>query len=842
MMTPLLLTPCGHAQQGDRTGETQQPLPESLVIPESPPLSPQDSLSRFAVPQGLKIELVASEPLVQAPVMSRFGPDGRLWVVEMPGYMTDLDGSAELEPSGRIVVLEDTDRDGQMDTRTVFMDNLVLPRAVAPLNDGALIISPPDLLLARDHDNDGRADQVTVVDSTFGGLDSPEHAGNGLLFGMDNWFHCSQHPWEYRLTKDGVERRLVQPHGQWGLAADKWNNLFFTPNSYPLMSDVVPRHVLAMNPSQRDTAGTYMRVPADESVHSIRINPGVNRGYRPETLDDDFKLNSFTAACGPMIYLDTVIGAEFEGDAFICEPAGNTVEHRDMIDVPDEDPPWKAEATLGAIIASEDERFRPVNLQTGPDGAIYITDMYRGILQHKIFMTSFLRRQIIERQLQTPVDRGRIWRLVPKQDELGSIPDLSMLDDHHLVDQLEHANGTIRLLAQQSLVERTDLPPEILHKLESMSLESDLPVARAHAIWTLDGRHSLDPELLARILRQGDSALLMQALDISANHLEAPDIRMRVLEKLTDDRRAVRRRAAAAIAYASADEIIPELSQALEQAPGDRIMRSLIIAGARGHELLLLRELSWLDSWRYETTERADMTRSIIRTALRHSDPEQNLMLLEWIAAIPSDQNWLAEIAASEVVSHYRMRSADPRGIDLSTSPFDWHARIEEEGDLAGGLLRLIDAHAKWPGRPGYEPLRDDRDWSTDERRILNRGAALYANCAGCHQQSGLGIRGFYPPLADSPLVIGSPEPLLAILLKGLEGPVTIQGVTYDQPMPPAPFQTDEELAAIASFIRSSFDNDGSFVTKEDVQNARKKVEYHSGPMTVPIIDAIWPE
>ncbi len=841
MMPVLLVTPCVHAQQGDRSGETQPPLPTSLAIPDSPPLSPEDALIRFTVPDGIAIELVAAEPLVQAPVMSRFGPDGRLWVVEMPGYMTDLNGSAELEPSGRIVILEDVDQDGRMDTRTVFMDQLVLPRAVAPLIDGALIIAPPDLLLARDTDSDDVADQVTVIDSTFGGLDSPEHAGNGLLFGMDNWFHCSQHPWEYRLVDGKVERRSIQPHGQWGVAADEWNNLFFTPNSYPLMTDVAHRHVLAMNPSQRDATGTYMRVPADETVHSSRINPGVNRGYRPETLDAEFKLNSFTAACGPMIYLDTIIGSEFEGDAFICEPAGNTVEHRRMLEKPDEDPPWQAKATVGAIVASDDERFRPVGLQTGPDGAIYITDLYRGIIQHRIFMTTFLRRQIMERQLDTPVDRGRIWRLVPTQGQPRAIPDLSGMDALSLIDQLAHPNGTIRLLAQQTLVERNDLPQDALGKLEAMCLESSQPVARAHALWTLEGRGVLRTGVLEDVLDRSSPPLLLQGLDVSGNHLSSQEIRRNVLTKLADDRRDVRRRAAAAIASASAEEIIPELAAVLERNPRDRIMRSLIIAGARGHELAILRELGWMDSWQYETPERSHIARSIIRTALRHSDPEQNTILLEWIAAIPQDQNWLAMITANEVVSNHRMKSADPGRIELSASPFDWHERIEDDGDLADGLLRLIDTHADWPGRPGYKPVHDSRNWSPDERLILNRGAALYANCVGCHQSSGLGIRGFYPPLADSPLVLGPSEPLLAILLKGMEGPVTIHGVTYDQPMPPAPFQTDQDLAAIASFIRTSFDNEGSLVTPEEVEKARRNLEDHSGPMTMAKIDALWP-
>ena len=834
--------PGAYGQQGDRLGEDQPPLPHSLVIPASPALSATDALGSFTLPENVRIELVAAEPLVIAPVMSRFGPDGRLWVVEMPGYMNDLEGSEERSPSGRIIFLEDIDQNGQMDTRTVFLDGLVLPRSVAPVRNGVLVIAPPNLLLARDTDGDGTADDVISLDSTFGGLDSPEHAGNGLMYGMDNWFHCSQHPWDYRYAQGSTQRRAVQPHGQWGLAADEWNTLFYSPNSYPLMTDIVPRHVLAMNPAQQDASGTYLRIPCDQTIHASRINPGVNRAYREGTLGNDHKLTSFTAACGPEIYLDTILGEEFEGDAFICEPAGNTVEHRNLITKPDLDPPWEAQATLGAIVASNDERFRPVHLQMGPDGALYISDMYRGILQHKIFMTSFLRQQIIDRGLETPIDRGRLWRVVPATGPLRPIPDLTSMQDNDIIDLLEHPNGTTRLLAQQRIVEKETLSKESLERLEHLCLESDRLSTRAHAMWSLEGRSALSKDVLRRNLSQPSVPLILQSLDVSVAHLDHKEILQAVLGLLEHGDRHVRRRAGAALHAAPSSEIAEALAKSIDHDPADQIMRTVVIAAARGHEILILQELGWLDSWRYQNNHRAEIVRSIVRTILRQSDPAQNLNLLEWIAAIPNDQAWLADVAASELVSHQHLRSATPKAINLSTPPFDWHARIEEDGDVADGLLALIDTHTSWPGRPGYQAPVDHDSWTGQERLILNRGAALYASCVGCHQASGRGLRGFYPPLADSPLVVGHPEPLLAILIRGMEGPVTIHGVTYDQPMPPAPFQNDADLAAIASFIRSSFDNAAPLVSQSDVVNARKRLKKHTGPVTMDTIKRLWPE
>ena len=141
-----LVASTAFAQQGDRAGEEQPPLPETLEIPPAPPLDPADALGTFTVPRGLRVELAAAEPLVIAPVAMDIGLDGRLWVVEMPTYMNDVDGSRELEPVGRIVILEDTNQDGLMDKRTVFLDELVLPRAVTLVEGGVLVVAPPNLL------------------------------------------------------------------------------------------------------------------------------------------------------------------------------------------------------------------------------------------------------------------------------------------------------------------------------------------------------------------------------------------------------------------------------------------------------------------------------------------------------------------------------------------------------------------------------------------------------------------------------------------------------------------------------------------------------------------------
>ena len=156
------------AQIGDKAGEPQVQLVPDALIPAAPALTPQEELKSFRIAKGYQITLAASDPQVGDPVAAQFGPDGRLWVVEMQGYMPDLDGTTEDQPRGRVVVLEDKDGDGVFETSTVFLDNVVMPRALALHRDGVLVGAPPHLWFCRDTDGDGKADEKTEVATDFG--------------------------------------------------------------------------------------------------------------------------------------------------------------------------------------------------------------------------------------------------------------------------------------------------------------------------------------------------------------------------------------------------------------------------------------------------------------------------------------------------------------------------------------------------------------------------------------------------------------------------------------------------------------------------------------------------
>lgn len=580
------------AQNGDRAGEIQRELPEEWRLPASPPLTPAASKEAFVLQPGYRIDLVASEPLIGDPVQIAFDGRGDLWVVEMRGYMPDANGTGEMKPVGRVVKLHDQDGDGIMDEADVFLDHLVLPRGIAPAFDGLLLIEPPNLLYCRDTDGDGRADDTQVLVSGFDGLENPEHAGNGLRYGIDNFYETSQHHQSFRFRQraDGdldVETRKVPKHGQWGVARDDLGRLYYSPNSDPLIGDAFPKHYSARNTEAGGLPGVPRHVATDRSTWPIRINPGVNRGYQKATLREDGTLRTFTAACGPEVFRGTLVkGAE--GDAFVCETAGNLVKRYDLQDqngVPTATPVHEK----SEFLASTDERFRPVNLLTGPDGGLYIVDFARGIVQHRIYMTSWLRKQVEERELAAPIGMGRIWRVVDEDSATDIVrPDLTRMENFELAELMtSNPNGALRDTAQRLLVERTAL--DVSDQLRRFASDQKMASRyRLHAIWTLQGIDSIDSSIIEMLATDPDPLIREHAARVSESL--PPRLRSGPLSRLAFDKvDRVRLQAVLSIGELPSSEAMPLFDAVLAEQVEDPAIRSAIQSGLAGREVAMLR-------------------------------------------------------------------------------------------------------------------------------------------------------------------------------------------------------------------------------------------------------------
>ncbi|SFD81519.1 Cytochrome C oxidase, cbb3-type, subunit III [Chitinophaga sp. CF118] len=491
------------------TKKQNKHIADSLAIrekyAESPVLDAKTAIGHMEVEKGLEVQLVAAEPLVTVPVAMTFDEKGRMWVVEMTGYMPDTSGTGEDIPNGKVVILEDTDKDGVADSRKVFLDSLVLPRAVCLVENGLLLAEPPRLWFVEI--NDDKPGKRTLVDDKYTEGGNVEHQPNGLLRAMDNWIYNAKSDKRYRKVGNKWLKEDTHFRGQWGLSQDNYGRLFYNNNSENLLGDYFPPGLGAHNPQQRNVAGYNEKIVPDNHVYPIRATTGVNRGYMKGILDDSLRLREMTAACSPLVYRGQLLGKTYDNNVFVAEPSGNLVKRNIIQDsgyiVKGQQADHKRE-----FLASDDERFRPVSLYDAPDGALYVVDMYRGIIQHKTYLTPYLKNEIKSRNLTNPLNCGRIYRVVPAHTKVS--PVIVENDPAKLLASLDHPNGWIRDKAQQMIVDHhyTALIPALRERLHRTDAVNGL----MHALWTLEGLGVLDFTDLQLLLQQKNPYLQAQAL------------------------------------------------------------------------------------------------------------------------------------------------------------------------------------------------------------------------------------------------------------------------------------------------------------------------------------------
>ena len=524
------------AQNGDKKGEAQQSRVPAEMIPPAPPLAPADALKSFRVAPGFKIQTVAHEPDVQVPIALQFDPDGRIWVLEMRGFMPNAMGTGEDQPLGRVSILEDVNGDGAADKTKVFLDGLVMPRAFLLVRGGLLLAEPPRLWFYPIQD-DKPGERVLVdeeyareADTKLGTRANPEHSANSLTLAIDNWIYSMDHTRRYRFQNGQWIKEANPKRAQYGLSQDNYGRLFYNSNSDQLRGDLVPSHYGAKASPGARVPGVGAQIAKDQSVWPARINPGVNRGYQAGTLRNDFTLARFTAACGVSIYRGDALPYSAD-NAFLCEPSANIVR-RNVLFEKDGVVTARNAYEKAEFVASTDELFRPVNTYTGPDGALYIVDMYHGIIQHRFFLTSYLRKQAESRGLDKVTACGRIYRVTHESKPILAKPSLSKASSADLVKELAHPNGWRRDTAQRLLIERNDA--NALEALRKTATGDANPLARLHALWTLEGLKQADTPLLVTMLDDKDAKVRAAAVRVSEGSLrstasDANELRKRVL-------------------------------------------------------------------------------------------------------------------------------------------------------------------------------------------------------------------------------------------------------------------------------------------------------------------------
>lgn len=504
--------------------------PEIDIDPAAPSLSPEESMKKIYLPEGFLLELVASEPMIEEPIDIEWDADGKMYVAELLTYMQDIDGTDENMPWSRVSLLEDLDGDGVMDKRTVFVDSLLLPRVILPVDDRVIIgeTYTRHFWSYRDTDGDGVADEKVQVfkdDSLFRG--NMEHQSANLTWNIDNWMYLSKDPFRYKWRQGKMHRDtlLDAPTGQYGLTQDEAGRLFYSKAGGEVIAlgfQQHPRH------GRLEMDGRWEK--GFEEPWPIIGTPDVQGGTK--RLRPDNTLNKFTAVAGQAIFLGDRLPVY--GDLFVPEPVGRLIRRAKVENI-DGKIVLSNRYDSAEFLASTDPNFRPVMAKTGPDGCLYIVDMHRGIIQQGNWVRkgSYLRPEVERRKLDKNIGKGRIYRVVHEEMEPYQPIKLMSKSSEDLAEFLSHPNGWYRFNAQKLLVVRGDQSVVPILKdllLERPSFISSLMgnemssgIGRLHALWTLDGLSALTKEILLTSLEDEDSRVRCAAIRLLEPYLEKRD-------------------------------------------------------------------------------------------------------------------------------------------------------------------------------------------------------------------------------------------------------------------------------------------------------------------------------
>ncbi len=818
----LLATVAAVAQNGDKEGEVQKLLVPEHLIPPAPVLSPEEALKSFTIKPGFRVEIVAGDDLLNTPVAMEFDADGRIWVVEMIGYMRTPDGTGEKDPVGRIVVLEDEDGDGRMDKRTVFLDGLVMPRAISLVEGGVIVAEMPNLWLCRDTDGDLKCDEKEAIFTNYvqGDINNPEHNANALMRGLDNWIYSANYTKRIRkVDGEWVEEPTVF-RGQWGMSQDDFGRLTYDTNSDQLRMDFIPAEYLMRNPNYNARAGVNVDPVRNQATYPIRVTPGINRGYQPQMLKDG-RLARFTGACGPVIYRGDNFPPEFLGNAFVCEPTGNLIK-RNILAEKDGVITGEQAYEDSEFLVSTDERFRPVNLFNGPDGALYVVDMYRGLIQHRVYLTSYLRNQTESRGLETPVDLGRIYRIVSDEKPLVRAPKMEAASSTELVKQLSSLNGWTRDTAQRLLAGRADV--SVVPELQRLAGSSESSAIRGQALWTLSGMNRADIGVIRAALIDKDPKVQVAALRIAdATPAIAKLIEPDVIRLAGESGSEVQWQVALSLGNYGSPQALSALANIAVANADNGYIRDAVMSGVSGRELLLIA----LVLKHPDVSGRSDeLLKALASAVFKEADPETVVQFFA-VAAGESKASSARTLAllTGAAANMPKAKKDEPaskiRSIQLGVEPSGFVALKDSPDAALAKAASDLEPLISWEGKAAVAGA-EVRALTEIEQTRFEQGKELYMiSCGACHQPHGNGQEGLAPPLAGSEWVAGSEERIIRIVLHGLMGPMTVKDTKWDLIMPGLGIFEDEQLAGILTYVRREWGNTADPVTPEAVKAIR---------------------
>ncbi len=551
------------------------------------PLDARKSLNYFHLHDNFRIELVAAEPMVVDPVAYDWGPDGKLWVVEMGDYPLGLDGQGK--PGGRVRFLEDTTGDGNYDKSTLFAEDISFPNGITVWRDGVIVTCAPQILYLEDTDNDGLAD---VQKPLYTGLTegNPQLRVNGLRWGLDGWLYCANGLSTVgemqsvqtgdKLSLRGRDMRIRPDDGlldpqlgstQFGRNRDDWGNWFGVSNGNPMWHFVLADQYLRRNP--------HMTLP--NCRRDVSITPGKSIIYARSAKGVFFhesEVGHFTSANSTIVYRDELFGPEFIQNAFVSEPVNNLI-HREVmqpsgVTFTSQRAP---EEQQSEFLASSDTWFRPNMIRTGPDGAIWIADFYREIIDHPQYIPKEHHARLDFRKGD---QLGRIYRVLPKGKKARPVPTLGGLSGAELAALLESPNGTFRDMVQKQIVwgERRDA----VDALQTQARESERATCRLQSLWTLECLGELTPEVVIQALDDSHPGVRRGAVRLAEGKFEqVPALGAKLAKMVNDPDAQLRLQLACSLGEWHDSRAAQALAQLGRQDDHQPLMRAAVISSIR---------------------------------------------------------------------------------------------------------------------------------------------------------------------------------------------------------------------------------------------------------------------
>ena len=619
----------------------------------------QQAPEGFEIHPDFRMELVASEPLVLDPVDIKFDEAGNAYVLEMPGYPLSDEAS-------RLVLLEDKDKDGIYDERQVFADGLGVASSFMPYKKGFLVAAPPDLVYLEDTNGDGTANtrQIHLSGFEVGNL---QHNYNGLTYGLDNWIYAAnggnngkpffpQTPdqildlrgqdFRFRLEERQLER-VGESSGGFELAFDNWGNMYETHNL---------EHV-----SQLVFEGKYIEGLPVDPAHSLTVisdheENGLSRiypiGVQDTRVNHPEQSGYFSGSCGITFYGGNRFPEGFNNNLFVADVVLNLI-HLDVLS-PDKSA-FKTSRMRDKVefIASSDRSFRPVNLSTGPDGALYLVDMYREVIEHPEWIPDEIEKDM---DLAAGKEKGRIYRIIPANDWQPDQPALVKASPKALVEALGNQNQWTRMTAQRLLVSQKN--QEAIEPLEESLKNADNELARLHGLWTLEGLGKLQSTDLKNALLDPNPGVRQNALKIAEPRLDENPALIDQVIALTDDRNArVRLQAALCLSRLSPTKhqerqitIHQALSKMLLNKETDQWIAMAVAAAAKNQPIVFIDHLigSTQPLNPYQLQVLSTLGR-LVGSEQKVADIQQVLNSLSQNTSLnPSDQSAIIEALASD--------------------------------------------------------------------------------------------------------------------------------------------------------------------------------------------------